>query len=138
MRELETEKALLELGDPDYVQGSTLDTDNDPDAPSLQLLVAFLKSEFPEIGDVYAPAIEAGGHEQHNIIGQLALHHFPGQVRPYYTYQRGSLRTRGREVVPRPGDVAAKLRALACYESQIELQSTRPWFMDDTLREYMP
>ena len=87
---------------------------------------------------VYAPAVEDGGHEQHNLVGSEALLRYGNTVRPYLTYRRGSMRSHGREVMPEPGYVAAKMRALACYETQIELVATRPWFMDDTLREYMP
>lgn len=86
----------------------------------------------------FAPAVEEGGHEQHNLVGEAALAAFgASRVRPYLTYRRGYGKTVGDEVVPEPAEVAKKLRALACYESQIREPSCRPWFVGD-LREYRP
>jgi hypothetical protein len=80
-----------------------------------------------------------GGHEQHNLVAEVARTIFGDRVQPYLTYVRGQMRTRGTEVPFEPQWVSRKLRALACYESQIALTgNTQPWFMDDTLREYVP
>jgi hypothetical protein len=89
---------------------------------------------------VYAPAVEEGGHDQHNLIGTLAADVFRERVQPYLTYRRGFMRTRSDNEVPYTAEmVALKLRALACYRSQIALRdNTEAWFMDDTLREYRP
>ena len=148
-REAETANALAELGEPDWAQNDLLDTT--PDEAAAEILWEFfadLDALEGEWDHVYAPAVEDGGHEQHNLVGVEALERYGNAVRPYLTYRRGwtrsrnghdvPLRTPGREVVPEPGYVAAKMRALACYESQIDLAATRPWFMDNTLREYMP
>jgi LmbE family N-acetylglucosaminyl deacetylase len=138
LRQAETDAALQELGyeSGDWLQGDTFDDDPQP-LPGLRALFARLDG-LGFTGDVYAPAVEEGGHEQHNLVGALALTHYGHRVRPYLMYRRGFLSTRGREVVPQPGDVVAKLRAMACYESQIGLEPTAPWFLDDTLREYVP
>lgn len=136
-RERETEAALEQLGDPLWWQSEVLDTDPYP-AEKLREHFHALNERLAPIEDVYAPAIEEGGHEQHNLIGQLAEEVWGQQVRPYLTYRRGYMRSRGREVVPEPGYAVMKMRALACYGSQIDLASTKPWFFDDTLREYVP
>jgi LmbE family N-acetylglucosaminyl deacetylase len=88
--------------------------------------------------NVWAPAVELGGHEQHNLVGSVAREVFGPAYRPYFTYVRGQMRTRGDEVPYEPSWVVAKMRALCCYVSQIALENTRPWFVDDTLREFRP
>lgn len=90
-----------------------------------------------EFSTVFAPMIEDGGHEQHNLVGELALEIFD-HVIPYATYRRGHGRTKTSiEVGCRPEWPARKLAAMACYKSQIRLESTRPWFFDvDAQREW--
>jgi LmbE family N-acetylglucosaminyl deacetylase len=86
---------------------------------------------------VFAPAPEPEGHEQHNAVGNLAFDVFGGRVTGYLTYRRGHGRSRSEnEVAFKPGWPAVKLRALACYESQIQEPSTRDWFLELTLREW--
>ena len=88
---------------------------------------------------VWAPAIEEGGHEQHNLVGEAALEVFGAEhVTGYMTYRRGFGRSTSElEVLPRGADdVAAKLHAMAEYRSQIALASTRPWFTDMGLFEF--
>lgn len=79
---------------------------------------------------VLAPAVEDGGHEQHNYVGEIADDIFgPENVTHYMTYRRGFNRSQsGTEVIPEPGWVALKMQAMACYTSQIENPLTRPWF----------
>lgn len=80
---------------------------------------------------VYAPAVEQDGHEQHNLIGEVALELFGDKVIPYLTYApRGQRSRNGTEVVPTTEEIQRKLRALACYKTQIENPATRPWFFD--------
>lgn len=87
---------------------------------------------------VYAPAIEKGGHAHHNLIGKWASEVFP-RVTFYTTYTRTHGKTRTEhEVIPQSGEhIRRKLQALACYESQIDIEALgcRPHFMND-LREY--
>lgn len=87
----------------------------------------------------FAPAVEEDGHEQHNAVGLMADEIFgPENVTHYTTYTRSGGRTRGVEVVPDPWMIPLKLRALACYGSQIlhDGTGTRDWFMDG-IREYV-
>lgn len=135
-RERETGRALWWLGCPSWQQ--LLIRDDDPRAwERLQEdLEALDRRHAPE--RVWAPAIEEGGHDQHNLVGEVSLAVFEDRVSPYLTYVRGSLSSRGREVEFKPAWLATKLRAMSCYDSQIELENTRPWFLDNTLREYVP
>lgn len=80
---------------------------------------------------VYAPAVHPEGHEQHNMIGSLALDIFGDRVIPYSTYApRGQRQKEGEEVIPTAEEIQLKLAALSCYRSQIEHPSTRPWFFE--------
>jgi LmbE family N-acetylglucosaminyl deacetylase len=135
-REKETERALWNLGVPSMIQSEILDTDPRGPEKLLDELAQLDRVHAPE--RVWAPAYEEDGHEQHNVVSYAANGIFGNRVQPYLTYRRGSMRTRGTEVYFRPDWVIRKMRALCCYESQIALDNTRPWFMDDTLREYVP
>lgn len=74
--------------------------------------------ERPEL--VWAPWPEPKGHQQHNRVGELALEVFGEErVTFYATYQYGGPRSGGTPVEPTREQVLGKLRALACYESQI-------------------
>ncbi len=93
-----------------------------------------------KVDHVWAPAPERGGHDQHNAVGLAANLAFPGLVSYYLTYTRDKGKSRqGYEVQPRSGDdIARKLRALACYTSQLEMNPKLgcwPHFVND-LREY--
>jgi LmbE family N-acetylglucosaminyl deacetylase len=136
IREVETGMALWWLGNPAWQQLLTLDTD--PNIPDKLLDDFDHLDTVHEPERVWAPAYEENGHDQHNAVSFAAHGIFGDRVQPYLTYQRGSMRTRGREVPFEPPWVWAKLRALTCYRSQIMLENTRAWFMDDSLREYVP
>ena len=96
------------------------------------------------------PAFFANGHDkekttpagwgvlQHDRIGQFALEAF-GRERftGYHTYTRwGGKVTEGTEVEFEPEWLLWKLRALACYRSQVLLPATMPHFAE-SLREYV-
>lgn len=134
-RERETKAALRELGlgkTRDYLQLGELDS-----KPRWHLLRRELTAVVPRSGPVFAPAYEDGGHEQHNELAVIARDLFGSRVIAYATYVRGQEKTRSKtEVVPEPAWIVGKLRALACYRSQIEEPSCRPWFLGD-LREYL-
>jgi hypothetical protein len=86
-------------------------------------------SKLRVFGTVYAPAIQ-GGNWQHDLIGQCALEVFGEGVRQYTTYTRTELWTKGNiEIVPTEEEKAIKNKALACYQSQLNLNSTRPHFL---------
>lgn len=80
---------------------------------------------------VYAPAVSPEGHEEHNLIGNLAIAVFGDKVIPYGTYApRGQREVLAREVVPNADEIQRKLQAIACYRTQIAHPSTRPWFYE--------
>jgi LmbE family N-acetylglucosaminyl deacetylase len=89
---------------------------------------------------VYAPAVEVDGHVQHNIVGFAANQVFP-RVTHYLTYTRIGKSRSENEVQPRNGDdIARKLRALACYSSQMEMEPKLgcwPHFMRDLTEYYL-
>jgi LmbE family N-acetylglucosaminyl deacetylase len=67
---------------------------------------------------VYAPAFENGGHEQHNLVAQ-ACNALP-VVNRYLAYTRTRGKSTSDKPVPyEPRWPLLKLKALACYESQI-------------------
>lgn len=92
------------------------------------------------VSEVWAPAFEIDGHEHHNIVASAADIVFPGIVTHYLTYTRTNGKSRSElEVKPRSGEeIARKLRALACYKSQLQIIDRLgcwPHFMND-LKEY--
>jgi LmbE family N-acetylglucosaminyl deacetylase len=138
-REAETLHALRALVTERWTQWHVRD-DHDEAAMEGQLrgeMLALAKTV--EVTRVWAPAIEAGGHWHHNLIGELAEEVFgPERTSFYMTYIRDNGRSKGVEVVPTADMIRSKLAALACYRSQIELDNTRPWFLDDVMREWRP
>lgn len=100
-----------------------------------------VRDELLSPGIVWAPLPEEfDGHAQHDLVAQYAEKVFGrDRLRFYATYRRGSARTRTEtEVTPEPHWPALKFKAMACYESQINLDNTRPWFAaDDMLREWV-
>lgn len=138
-REDETERALWNLGINNWLQSPILDSNSDWEAMVGKMIALFAELDVVHKPErVWAPYVEDGGHDQHNLVGSVAIGTFGVRYRPYLTYVRGRMRTVGVEVPFEPSWVARKMRALSCYESQIELDNTRPWFTDDTLREYVP
>lgn len=95
-------------------------------------------SHWPEATEVWLPAVEKGGHDQHNLVGEIGLEVFKGaKIRRYLTYTRAHGKsTNGREVKPTGAMVLKKLQALACYRTQITLDELGCWphFMD--MREF--
>ena len=134
-REQETQKATRHLGFPDLEQLPVRD-----DAPDPEMLAALLTEiEGRERWDVvFAPAVEDGGHDQHNLVGELALQVFGAErVTTYLTYRRGHGKSQSLSPIPyEPSWVSAKLRAMAEYESQIELDNCRYWFTEAPLLEW--
>lgn len=80
---------------------------------------------------VAMPAVEEGGHEEHNAVGKAGWQTFGDlEIVRYTTYAPRGERTRGRhESFPsQPEHVARKLAALSCYRSQIADPASGPWF----------
>lgn len=145
-RRIETERAIRVLtGDPDIedveVPVDFLGLHDSVEYP-VKLLADLLYEKYKGATEVYSPLYEHGGHDQHNLVAQaaaLAFPRTPGQL--YLTYTRNGGKSRnGTEVLPRSGDdIARKLRALACYSSQLQIDPRLgcwPHFVGD-LREYV-
>ncbi len=127
-RRAETARALWWLGDPQWVELGISDVD--PDWNKARDLIKALAAENNDVPRVFCPLWEEGGHEHHNRVSQL-VHEIFWDVRFYSTYVRGSGRSQvGQRVEHGPTDPAAKFRAMSCYDSQINLDNTRPWFND--------
>ena len=86
---------------------------------------------------VFAPWPEPHGHPEHNMIGKLALDSFGDRVTYYATYRFGGPRTTGTPSEPDPWMIPLKLRALACYESQM-LRGPRRFFLHSLEEWTMP
>lgn len=95
---------------------------------------------------IYAPAFEAGGHEQHNqvhiaaalLVDELKTEH-PVEFTRYTTYVRGQEKTRTERpvAIADPEWIARKHRALACYRSQLRPElGCQPWFCGDLMEYY--
>jgi LmbE family N-acetylglucosaminyl deacetylase len=82
---------------------------------------------------VFAPVVEDDGHDEHNLVGRLAVEVFGlGSVTAYPTYTRHGGRTTdvGREVPIENEWIIQKFWALSCFKSQIAHPARRPWFYD--------
>lgn len=133
-RRSESISALRELGvSPPMFLGYP-DTEDRPKS-LLASLRHLADRHAPEL--VYAPAVEANGHAQHNYVGELAKQIFP-KVQHYMTYTRTGGKSTGSPVNPEPWMVWRKMRALACYESQITLDNCREHFLRDIREYYAP
>lgn len=132
-RSMENRAAMLELGC-EWEEWPFTDR-----APPWQLIEENLtrmvaSGFFP----VFAPAPHNEGHEQHTMIGMLALQVFgPDRVQQYCTYYDGRSRQGGTPVEFEPWMIRHKLRALACYGSQHAEPSCAHHFTDHGLREWM-
>jgi len=120
-REEETRRALEILGVESWEQWPFADED----PPWVEIERRFV--EWNAVAQkVYAPAYERGGHEQHNKIAKIAERVFsPGKLTKYLTYTKGGRSSSGKSVRYEPEWVFLKLRALACYRSQIVVPETR-------------
>lgn len=77
---------------------------------------------------VYIPAIQ-GGNWQHDLISRVAQDVFGSACVQYTTYTKTELWTKGNiEIIPTEEEYQMKLKALGCYQSQLNLNSTRPHF----------
>lgn len=124
-REAETAAAMEILGC-EWEQWPFLDTDRI--GGEVAEAIADLSRRFDRC---YAPAFEDGGHPQHNRIAEIARDEFgPDRVTPYMTYRIGSNgeKSPGQLVPIEWPWIELKLRALACYRSQM-MPSTGPHFL---------
>lgn len=146
-RRLETVNALDALGQQDHSRAflglrDDRDAAEDKIRAELELFRTLRESSrHPErIEHVWIPAWEENGHEHHNLVGRVASDVFHDISRTsYLTYTTQGKSRSASEVRPRSGEeIARKLRALACYTSQLQLDDRLgcwPHFVND-LREY--
>ena len=120
-RREETRQAMKVLDLPVYFAGIRDDQATEEDFVDLM-------KKFNVNGNVYAPAVQ-GGNKHHDMVGNAAAKVFKWLTR-YTTYTKTELWTKGTlEVVPNEIEASLKRRALACYESQYNLPSTKPHFL---------
>jgi LmbE family N-acetylglucosaminyl deacetylase len=92
--------------------------DDDTSLNELQI-TNLLESRYHPEG-VFIPAVEIHGHRQHNLVGRISL----PVIQRYMTYTDEGKSTSNNPVKIEDGSwVAKKLRAMACYESQMTLDS---------------
>lgn len=85
--------------------------------------------------EVWAPSANAS-HPDHVAVAAAALEVFGADVRRYQTYDGAGRVREGREIKPPIGDsIERKIRALACYRSQLAHPRSSGFFLDDQ-REY--
>jgi LmbE family N-acetylglucosaminyl deacetylase len=99
---------------------------NDAELISGAVLVALSKWKPSE---VWLPAVEKDGHDQHNLIGYIGAEVFSGAtIHRYLTYSRAKGKSTNGKQVPCTGAmVLKKLQALACYKTQIEIDALGCW-----------
>ena len=140
-RELESANAADVLGVNEWIQWDHRD-DGDLATLAIDLQAALIDMIDRPWARVFAPLVEPGGHEHHNLIGDLVALIAEAAGVPltrYATYRRGSGRTRTAVAVAVERDwPARKYAALACYPSQINEPSCQPWFAgDDVFQEWI-
>ncbi len=109
---------VVRMGIPDFMLGNKI-TD----------LAKSMATSFQGFDKVYAPALEEGGNEHHNLCNALARLAYGPKVQEYMTYTKENLHTEGDiEIIPTPEEVELKNKALDCYVSQRNLASTAPHF----------
>lgn len=135
VRRSESQRALRELGVADIIFLGFSDERDDIE----HLVVDAFRHRFAKITEVWAPAEEVGGHKQHNLVARAAQSVFGNRIRDrYLSYVRGQGKSRSdRPVESRPEWILLKLKALACYETQITIPELGCWphFAED-LKEY--
>jgi hypothetical protein len=101
--------------------GGIFDDDPEPWAAIVTLLTEFRADG---VDEVWIPAIEDGGHAQHNLVGEIGQQVFQGlTIHRYLTYTEKGKSTGGR-LVPYNGKMLRKkLMSLVCYKTQIEIDA---------------
>ncbi len=144
-RRKETDRAcrILQAG-PCYQRSPSLSPDygadflgfRDDAPPAVEEITDWLLSYGAEA--IYAPAWEPNGHPQHNLVA-CACDGLP-VVERYMTYTPAGKSISNRPVEIKDGSwIALKHRALACYESQMNLDPKMgcwPHFMRDIIEYY--
>lgn len=124
----EDQAAMAILGAPVMFMGLS---DAAPDAGALE---RELRGFFGQPELVYAPAAEVNGHAHHNLVAEVAARVFH-RVTSYMTYTPAG-KSKGTPVPVEPGWTLKKLKALACYESQVGLANTHEHFLREQFEYY--
>jgi LmbE family N-acetylglucosaminyl deacetylase len=141
-RRQETIEACKILGAHSVVFLGLRDDRAEETPPILDLLHQYC----PEPTEIWAPAYEVGGNRQHNRVATACrdmLSHpccaglrqwFPA-LTCYVTYTSVGKSVGSIRIDPQPEWIVRKLRAMACYESQIRISNCREHFVRG-LEEY--
>src|SRR5262249_10082060 len=86
---------------------------------------------------VWAPAVEEEGNRHHNLVGEAAAMLFGSSVCHYMTYTSRGKSVGSRRVIPHWSWIPLKLRGLGCYQTQLEIPQTRPYFLDSQEEYYL-
>lgn len=120
-RAKETEKAHAILGVPTIRLGIH-------DNLATEEVIASALGSFKGFDAIYAPALQ-GGNVHHDMVSKAASYVF-GKVKQYTTYTKTELWTKGtEEIIPTDEELNLKYKAMAQYESQVNLPSTQPHFL---------
>lgn len=91
-------------------------------------LINFFQFTLSGFDEIYAPAMQ-NGNPHHDIVSEAAKYVWGDKVKYYSTYAFGEFFTKGNiEVIPTEEEYQLKLKALDCYQSQINLPSTAEHF----------
>ena len=106
---------------------------DDEREPGIRPAVRAALERWAGVEEVWLPAVEVGGHWQHNLVGEVGGEVFEAaRQHRYLTYTRDGKSTAstvpGVHRVPCTGAmIRKKLLALACYRTQIEIEGLGCW-----------
>jgi LmbE family N-acetylglucosaminyl deacetylase len=127
-RRAEDQSAMAILGAPVMFLGLS---DAEANAAAVE---SHLRQFFNQPEMVYAPCAESNGHPHHNLVAEVAARVFQ-RVTYYMTYTPAG-KSKGKPVSYDAGWPLLKLRALACYESQIGLANCHEHFLREQSEYY--
>lgn len=136
-RRREDTQAMKELGQDDVFFGGV------PDNLPPDLIEKAVRLTFEDYAalEIWVPAEEQGGNEQHNLVARVGPEMFPrAKTHRYLTYTAAGKSTFGVPVQCTGAMVRKKLRALACYQTQIEIDELGTWphFLRDQHEYLLP
>lgn len=132
-RRLESQNALRILGAPIAFLGIP---DQALEAFDLDTKLSLFLEDFGPFTHVYFPGFEKDGNVDHNLISTVAARKFAGSSTRYLTYTKAGKSRSATRVDFSPPWIQTKLKALACYRSQILEPSTLDHFLRDQYEYY--
>lgn len=114
------------------ILGCCIDFGHIPDdepAQTVRDLLSKRLANWRHAAEVWLPAVQEDGHEQHNLVGEVGLQVFAGsKIHRYLTYTRIlGKSTAGIRVDCTGSMVLKKLQSLACYRTQMEIDALGCW-----------